>query len=388
MGSALPLYTSSPPSPLPPLSSPSSIDSPPSYHNISQQINLHEIICQQQEQLAAMQAQIQALLAAGGGAGTGGVTMGSNIGPHMEVAKPAIFNGEAGKVGGFVTACRLYLRMKMREAMVKEQVFWILSHVQGGSVDIWKENVMEELESGEVEYETAEEFLISLKKEFGGGEEESTKVVELRKLEQGGKTMEEFVQEFKRTARGSGYEGRPLVEEFKRGINGEIRRKLMEVENPPASIEHWYKRATALDRNWRESKREEKRLRGKKETTGGAPKQEQRQIMPRPLVWQRRQIPQQVTTEPALMEGIERTNAVVVRGLGQDAGVPSRWDPYAMEIDRGRNCYAYGGFGHMACHCRNRGRMIRRIEIGGGRFEGNIKQIEHLKEVENLEALN
>ena len=73
---------------------------------------------------------------------------------------------------------------------------------------MWKKNVMEELESGEVEYESAEEFLTSLKKEFGGGEEESMKVAELRKLEQGGKMMEEFVQEFKWAARGSGYEGR------------------------------------------------------------------------------------------------------------------------------------------------------------------------------------
>jgi len=217
--------------------------------------------------------------------GTGGATTGSNIGPHMEIAKPAIFNGEAEKVGGFVTMCRLYLRMKMREAMVEEQVFWILSHVQGGSVDIWKENVMEELESVEVEYEMVEEFLLSLKKKFSRGEEESMKAVELRKLEQVGKTMEEFVQEFKRTARGSGYEGRPLVEKFKRGINRGIRRKLMEAENLLASIEQWYKRAMALDRNWIESRREEERLRRKKETMGGAPKQEQKQIMPRPLVW-------------------------------------------------------------------------------------------------------
>ena len=96
---------------------------------------------------------------------------------------------------------------------------------------------MEELEVGEIEYETAEEFLISLKKEFGRGEEELVKVAELRKLKQGGRMMEEFVQEFKRVARGSGYEGRPLVEEFKRGMNEEIKRKLMEAENPPASIE-------------------------------------------------------------------------------------------------------------------------------------------------------
>jgi len=70
------------------------------------------------------------------------------------------------------------------------------------------------------------------------------------------------------------------VEEFKRGINRGIRRKLTESENPPTSIEQWYRRATALDRNWRESRREEERL--KKKEVGG--KQEQRQILPRPLV--------------------------------------------------------------------------------------------------------
>jgi len=114
---------------------------------------------------------------------------------------------------------------------------------------MWKENVMKELEAEELEYESAEEFLTSLKKKLGRGEEESVKAVELRKLEQGGKTMEEFVQEFKRVARGSGYERRPLVEKFKRGMNGVIRRKLMEAENQLGSIEQWYKRATVLDKN-------------------------------------------------------------------------------------------------------------------------------------------
>jgi len=143
------------------------------------QNKLHAIIRQQQEQLAAMQVQIQALLTAGGGGGTGGVI----AEPHVEIAKPAIFSGEAGKVGGFVNACKLYIRMKMGGATVVEQVYWILSHVQGGSADIWKENIMEELETEEVEYETAEEFLMSLKKEFEGGEEEAVKAAELRKLE-------------------------------------------------------------------------------------------------------------------------------------------------------------------------------------------------------------
>ena len=93
------------------------------------------------------------------------------------------------------------------------------------------------------------------------------------------------------------------------------------------------------------------------------------------------------------MEGIEKTNAVVVRGQGQGQGVgaPLKRDPYAMEIDRRRNLYACGEFGHMAHHYRNRGRRRaieeRRVEYGG-RFKGNIEQIRHLKEIENLEALN
>ena len=68
-------------------------------------------------------------------------------------------------------------------------------------------------------------------------------------------------------------------------------------------------------------------------------------------------MPQQATMGPAPMEGIKRMNAVVVRGTGagegQNMGVPQRRDPFAMDIDHGRNCYTYGGFGHIARNCRN-----------------------------------
>ena len=50
---------------------------------------------------------------------------------------------------------------------------------------------------------------------------------------------------------------------------------MIEVENQFSSIEQWFKRAIVLDRNWKESRREEERL---KEKRGTALKlQEQRQ---------------------------------------------------------------------------------------------------------------
>jgi len=118
----------------------------------------------------AMQAQIQALLAGGAVVRGGGET--------TKVVKSQIFDGTLSKVAGFISACKLYIRIKLREESVEGQVQWILSYVQGGTADVWKENVIEELEGGEVEYETAEKFLSS-------NQRQRERVAERRRLEYG-----------------------------------------------------------------------------------------------------------------------------------------------------------------------------------------------------------
>ena len=230
---------------------------------------------------------------------------------------------------------------------------------------------MEEINTEEIEFETAEEFLAEIRREFRGGDKKSVKVAELKKIEQGGRTIEEFVQDFKRVARGSSYKGCPLIKEFKWGINGSIRRKLMKAENQPATIEHWFKRAITPDRNYRERRREEERLRGKKETNRAPAlrlnnQEALGQVLPWPEIWLRRQeMPQQwVPTGPGPIEGVERTNAAMITSQ-QRTGFPQR-NLYAMDVDRreNRNCYACREFGHLARNCRNRGMgMNRRMEV-------------------------
>jgi len=114
--------------------------------------------------------------------------------------------------------------------------------------------------------------LADIRKEFRKGDKESVKVAELKRLEQGKKIMEEFVQEFRRAARRSRYEERPLVEEFKKGINTTICQRLMKSEQQPSSIEQWYDRTITLDRNWRERRREREKLRGQRNNEAPAPR--------------------------------------------------------------------------------------------------------------------
>jgi len=63
-----------------------------------------------------MQAQLQALAEKEVG-GKEGVVITS-----MKVARPQVFDGTSSKISDFVMACRLYIRMKIREVVVEEQI--------------------------------------------------------------------------------------------------------------------------------------------------------------------------------------------------------------------------------------------------------------------------
>ena len=99
-----------------------------------------------------------------------------------------------------------------------------------------------------------------IRDDFGKTLEEERKIEQLRTIEQGRRIYNEYVQEFKKVTRGSSYEERPLIKEFKRGLNGNIKRKLAEAEELPTTIGEWQERVVRLDRNQRQSKIEEKML--------------------------------------------------------------------------------------------------------------------------------
>jgi len=133
-------------------------------------------------------------------------------GSRVEVARPQIFSGKMEEVSTFINTARMYIRMKMIEEAATAQVAWVLSYVQGGVAEAWKDNLLDELAKGESEVESAEQLFTKIRNNFGETLEEERKIEQLRMIEQEGRTCDKYVQEFKKVARGSSYEGQPLIE--------------------------------------------------------------------------------------------------------------------------------------------------------------------------------
>jgi hypothetical protein len=63
--------------------------------------------------------------------------------PCIEVARPPLFPGKKEELNGFISACKLYISILLENATESTKINWVLSFVQGGIVDAWKENIME-----------------------------------------------------------------------------------------------------------------------------------------------------------------------------------------------------------------------------------------------------
>jgi len=84
-----------------------------------------------------------------------------------EVKTPTMFFRVSWKVKSFVNECREYIEIKMKEKTVEDQILWVLTCMDRGTVEKWKEMMEDDLKKGLREYITLEEFFGEIRKEFG-----------------------------------------------------------------------------------------------------------------------------------------------------------------------------------------------------------------------------
>jgi len=70
---------------------------------------------------------------------------------------------------------------------------WVLSYVQGGVAEVWKDNLLDKLSKKKLEVEMVEELFKKMRNEFGKTGEEERKVEQLRTIEQEGRMYNKYV---------------------------------------------------------------------------------------------------------------------------------------------------------------------------------------------------
>jgi len=81
---------------------------------------------------------LQAIITQAGLKGAEGTVILSQPNTQVKVARPQEFDRSSGRVAGFITACKLYIQMRMRGAPVKKQIQWVLSYMQKEAANMWK----------------------------------------------------------------------------------------------------------------------------------------------------------------------------------------------------------------------------------------------------------
>jgi len=90
-------------------------------------------------------------------------------------------------------------------------------------------------------------------------------------------------------------------------------------------------------------------------------------------------------TVPALMEGVERTNVVIVNPNQWTEFMP-RQDSYAIDVNCSRNYYSCGGFEHLVRNYRNQEIIGQERMLEYGDNSNNMNS--NLNEEESLVVLN
>ena len=176
----------------------------------------------------------------------------------LKIVSPLPFSGKQEDTETFIHSCILYINGCPSEFGTKQnKVTWILSHMQIGSAWAWCEYIMAQIFKKTLWYNTADELLQEIQQRFSDMDKHATMFLKIHTMMQGDKSADEHVQDFEKAALEAGYEGFPLIVEFKRSLHLALRKRLSEIRPQPVTIQEWYNEAITIDRQWRISKAEE-----------------------------------------------------------------------------------------------------------------------------------
>jgi len=278
-----------------------------------------------------------------------------------KIAAPIPFSGKREDTESFINSCCLYINGRVSEFTTEDaKIYWILSYMQSGSAKVWCDYVISLIYQDKHSFRNMDQLLKEIDHKFGDTDKRTTQSLKIRMIQQEDKSADEHVQEFEKAALEAGYEGYPLVVEFKRSLNAGLWKRLTELRPMPVTIEEWYDKAIMMDRQWRVEKTEEASYGKVNGTVRKPPQYGQGQKEP--------QSRQGSSSQQGYQWQFFRNQAPPQHGQHQNTGQPQR-DPNAMDVDRSQarrppmKCFKCNGLGHMAKDCQ------RQLDVRGMTYD-------------------
>ena len=146
----------------------------------------------------------------------------------------------------------------------KQKIIFILSYMSEGEAQLWKKNYVETTirqADGSYTWPTKAVFLAAFKAAFLNEDEKEESIRKLDYINQGNKTAEEYVNEFRLTVSKAGLptNNNMIVRTFRKGLNKALATQIMYSDKKPNALEDttlkkgWYTIAIEFDRVHRDT---------------------------------------------------------------------------------------------------------------------------------------
>ena len=109
------------------------------------------------------------------------------------------------------------------------KIYWILSYMTLGAAKTWRDYIVSLMYRQQHSFSSGDELLQEIDQKFRDMDKRTTQSLKIHTMQQGNKPTDKHVQDFKKAMLEAGYDGYPLVIEFKRSLNQGLWRHLTEL---------------------------------------------------------------------------------------------------------------------------------------------------------------
>ena len=178
---------------------------------------------------------------------------------------PTPFSGKRGELKKFLMTCKMHLQANRAIYDNDEKkVVFVLSFMTEGDAATWREQWLDELDTKakaanktEMDFGTLADLIKLLETDFAAYDAPGDTLETMKNLRYDSKTsIEDHISKFRTLLAQSGMkESISVIDYFRQTLPINLQRKIMLLDNPPTTLDEWYKWTKQVDNAYKKTQR-------------------------------------------------------------------------------------------------------------------------------------